>query len=332
MIRFYERPYPSANSILLTGHRPVLVDSGFGSDASSLFDWLGRQGTPAETLSLVVNTHAHCDHSGGNHAIQRRYGTTVAASAHEAALVNARDPDACQARWLQQPIEAYQVGRLLEGGDQIATGDSVWNVLATPGHTAGHLSLFCAEHGILLLGDAMHLADVGWLNPYREGADALDRAEASIELLASLPAGLAYSGHGPAITDLPRAFERARRRIRSWRDEPDRIAWHACKRLFAYALMLSNGASEPELGPMLLGCPWLQDHARQAFGVEPVAFVPMLLAESLRSDAVCWRDGRLLARAPSVPVRPGWPSSPARPQDWPPPVTRTSATSPQALR
>jgi hypothetical protein len=36
MIRFFERAYPSANSILLMGHRPVLVDTGFGSDAPEL--------------------------------------------------------------------------------------------------------------------------------------------------------------------------------------------------------------------------------------------------------------------------------------------------------
>ncbi|MBV8912066.1 MAG: MBL fold metallo-hydrolase, partial [Acetobacteraceae bacterium] len=85
MIRFFKRAYPSANSVLLTGHRPVLVDTGFGSDATELLAWLKRQGAPPEEVSLVVNTHSHCDHSGGNHAFQQRFGTTVAASASEAA-------------------------------------------------------------------------------------------------------------------------------------------------------------------------------------------------------------------------------------------------------
>jgi len=318
VIRLFERAYPSANSILLTGHRPVLVDTGFGSDAPKLFDWLEAQGAPADTVSLIVNTHSHCDHAGGNHEIQRQFGTIVAASPSEAAPVNAREPDACQARWLRQPIEAYQVGRTLEEGDQVATGDSVWTVLATPGHTAGHLSLHCREHGILVLGDAMHGADVGWLNPYREGVDSLERAEATVERLASLPAGSAYSGHGPAITNLHAAFERARRRLRSWREEPERIAWHACKRIFAYALMLNGGLAEPEIEPFLLACPWFRDHARYAFAVSPEAFVPMLLAEMLRADAAYWNGGKLVARAPYEPAPPGWPPSPGCPTRWPP--------------
>jgi hydroxyacylglutathione hydrolase len=315
MIRFFERAYPSANSILLMGHRPVLVDTGFGSDAPELLAWLEQQGVPAETLSLVVNTHSHCDHAGGNHALQSRFGITVAAAAHEAELVNAHAPDACQAHWLRQPIEAYTVGRMLEEGDQIATGDSVWTVLATPGHTAGHLSLHCPAEGALVLGDAVHDADVGWLNPYREGADSLDRAEATVERLAALGVQRAYSGHGPAISDPAAAFARARRRLRSWRADPHRVAWHACKRIFAYALMLNGGLREEEIEPFLLGCPWFHDHAT-TFGVTTRAFVPRLMAEMTRADAAYWADGKLVARAPYHPVAAGWPKGPACPARW----------------
>ena len=315
-VHFFERAYPSANSVLLTGHRPVLVDTGFGADAPELLAWLEGQGVPAGSLSLVVNTHSHCDHAGGNHALQSRFDLTVAAGALEAGPVNARSPDACQARWLRQPVEAYSVGRLLEQGDQVGTGDSVWTVLATPGHTAGHLSLHCAEQRALVLGDVLHQEDVGWLNPYREGSDSLDRAEATVELVAALRPRIAFSGHGPAITDPEAAFERARRRLRSWREEPERMAWHACKRIFAYALMLNGGLSEPEIEPFLLACPWFHDHAA-TFGVTPQAFVPMLLAEMKRADAAYWDDGKLVARAPSHAVPAGWPEGPVCPAKWP---------------
>ena len=316
MIQFFERGYPSANSILLLGHRPVLVDTGFGADAPELVAWLDRVGVPAASLSLIVNTHFHCDHAGGNHELQRRFDVSVAASAIEAEPVNARAPDACRSQWLNQPIEAYTVERTLEDGDQIATGSAIWLVLATPGHTRGHLSLYCPEVGVLVLGDAMHGADLGWLDPFNEGADCLDRAEATIERLAALPAVTGYSGHGPVITDLPAAFNRARSRLRSWREDPHRMAWHACKRIFAYALMLQDGLTEPELEPFLLACPWFQDHARLAFGVSAQRFVPMLLAEMQRADAAYWQGGKLLARAPYQPVPPGWPASPARPALW----------------
>ena len=316
-ISFFQRPYPSANVVLLHGSRPVLVDTGFGADAAALETWLLSLDIRLEALSLVVNTHSHCDHAGGNHALQARYGVPIAAQPDEAALVNGRDRDACRADWLRQPIESYQVSRLLRDGSQVGTGEIAWQVVATPGHTAGHISLYSAEHGILVLGDALHAADLGWLNPYKEGADSLDRAAETVERLAALPASRGYSGHGPAITDLPSAFERARRRLRSWREQPERIAWHACKRIFAHALMLTDGLEEAAVAPMLLDAPWFRDHA-QAFGMTAEAFAPRLLAEMVRGDAAHWRGGRLVATAAYQVPRLGWARAATTPVDWPP--------------
>ena len=312
MIRFFQRRYPSANSVLLTGPKPVLVDTGFGSDAAELLAWLDQQSTPA----LIVNTHFHSDHVGGNHALQRRFGTPIAASALEAALVDRRDPDACDAQWLHQPVEAYAVQRRLEAGDEIDTGAAVWTVLATPGHTEAHLSLYCATEAILVLGDAVHKADLGWLCPFRDPL-ALDRAAETIERLACLPARIGCSGHGPAIIDLPAAFARARRRIQTWRERPEQIAWHACKRIFAHALMLHDGLAENALAPALLACPWFRDHAMLAFGISPHDFLPLLVKEMLRADAAFWRDGKLTARADYRVPPPGWLASPGQPASWP---------------
>ncbi len=316
MIRFFQPLYPSANSVLLTGARPVLVDTGFGSDAPGLLAWLTQQGTPGSALHLLFNTHFHSDHVGGNHALQSRFGTTVAASAGEADRVNRRDPDACEAQWLAQPIQAYAVGRSLAEGDRLETGDAAWTVLETPGHTAGHLSLHCADAGILILGDAIHGADVGWLAPLRDGAAVVERAAETIERLSRLPARIGYSGHGPAITDLPAAFARARRRMQRWREAPEQIGWHACKRIFAHALMLHDGLAEAELEPVLLACPWFRDHAALLFGVAARDFVPMLVREMLRADAAFWADGKLTARADYRAPPPGWLTSPGEPARW----------------
>jgi len=315
-VSFFQRLYPSANVILLRGSRPVLVDTGFGADSVALLSWLESQ--DAAALSLVVNTHSHCDHSGGNHTLQALYGTPIAAQADEAAAVNRRDPDACRADWLRQPIEPYQVDHPLRDGDLVDTGEAAWQVVATPGHTAGHISLHSAEHGILVLGDALHGTDVGWLNLYREGRDSLERAAESVERLATLPARTGYSGHGPAITDLPAAFSRARQRLRSWREQPERIAWHACKRIFSHGLMLTDGLEESAISGILLDAPWFRDHAISAFNSTPEAFVPHLIAEMLRSGAADWQAGRLVATATHHVPAIGWAHAPTAPAAWPP--------------
>ena len=250
--------------------------------------------------------------------MQALYGTPIAAQAEEAAAVNRRDPDACRADWLRQPIEPYQVDDPLRDGDEVRTGEAVWRVVATPGHTAGHISLHSAEHGVLVLGDALHDADVGWLNLYREGRNSLERASESIERLATLPAHVGYSGHGPAITDLPAALSRARRRLRSWREHPERIAWHACKRIFSHGLMLTDGLEESAIPGTLLDAPWFHDHAVFAFDMTPEAFVPRLVSEMVRSGAASWRAGRLVATATHQVPATDWARAPTAPAAWPP--------------
>src|SRR5205807_1578835 len=108
-LQFFERPYPSANMVLIRGPRPVLVDTGFGSDLPATEGLLHAAGVAPADLHLLVNTHYHSDHVGGNHGLQGRYGLPVAAHPWEAGPINRRDPEACGAAWLDQPVEPYTV-------------------------------------------------------------------------------------------------------------------------------------------------------------------------------------------------------------------------------
>lgn len=315
-LTFFEREYPSANMVLIRGERPVLVDTGFGSDLPATERLLREAGAPPESLYLIVNTHYHCDHAGGNSGLQRRYNLPVAAHRWEAQLINHRDLEACSAEWLNQPIEPYEALPLSDG-DEIDAGAMVLRVLHTPGHTLGHISLYAPEEQVLICGDAVHTDDVAWINPFREGAGALERTLETLDHLSRLPVRWACSGHGPAIEDLKAAIDAARRRYQKWLEDPEKVSWHACKRIFTYALMLSNGLDEAEVSRYLLQCPWFQDYSRHGFRVQPEDFVEPLLAEMLRSEAAGWQGRRLIARAPHNPPPANWPSGPTRPKDWP---------------
>ena len=56
-VSFFQRPYPSANVVLLHGSRPVLVDTGFGADVPELLHWLETQSVAPSALCIIVNTH-----------------------------------------------------------------------------------------------------------------------------------------------------------------------------------------------------------------------------------------------------------------------------------
>ncbi len=308
---------PSANAVLVRGERPILVDPGFGADLPALEGWLRAAGVPPERLALVVNTHYHCDHVGGNHGLQARSGLPVAAHVWDAALINARDPDACLADWLDHPVEPYRVDLALADGDTIDAGGAVLQVLHTPGHTLGHTALYAREAGLLICGDAVQGDDVAWLNPLREGGGALHRAMLALDRLAGLGARLAWAGHGPPIHDPAATFDAARRRYERWLREPERAAWHGCKRIFVYALMLRGGLPAEAVASYLLGCPWFGDFSRHIFRVEPTDFVRPLVDELLRAGAAGYREGRLVPLVPYVQPPAHWASAPPRPRDWP---------------
>jgi glyoxylase-like metal-dependent hydrolase (beta-lactamase superfamily II) len=272
---------------------------------------------PPERLELVVNTHFHCDHVGGNFALQKGYQLPIAAHRIEAQLINRRDPAACDAAWLDQPVEPYHVDRALSEGDEIDAGEIVLEVLHTPGHSPGHLSLYVPDSRVLICGDAVHADDVAWLRPPRENESALEQSMASVERLNGLAVDWACSGHGAALEEPHVAFDAALRRYEGWLEDPKRLGWHACKRIFTYALMLHGGLADNEITGHLLERAWFRDYAESVFELEPEDFVQPLLAEMVRSRAARWRDGRLVSTMSHQSPAPNWLASVPSPMAWP---------------
>jgi hydroxyacylglutathione hydrolase len=315
VVLFFERTFPSANMVLIKDEFPVLVDTGFGSDWAETERLIREAGISPETL-LIVNTHYHSDHVGGNHQLQKKYGTKIAAHKWEADLINACHPEACCAEWLDQPVDQYRIDRRLSDGDEIHTGRRILQVVHTPGHTLGHISLYEPEERILICGDLFHENDIGWINIFREGVAAVQQSIESLDRLASLPIRHAFSGHGPALDNPLVAIDHARNRLEKWLHAPEKMAWHACKRIFAYTLMMYDGLSKDEIDTYLPSCGWFRDFARYSFQLQPDEFVPILLDEMLRSKAASWRGDDLIATTPYQPSTREWMERSSKPRVW----------------
>ncbi|MBM7599775.1 glyoxylase-like metal-dependent hydrolase (beta-lactamase superfamily II) [Virgibacillus halotolerans] len=315
-IIFFERKYPSANTILMKDQLPVLIDTGFGSDVKDTEQLINEAGVSPEALHLIVNTHYHSDHVGGNFHLQKKYGVTIAAHKWEADLINACDPEACSAEWLDQPVETYRVDTKLSDNDEIHTGNRVLKVLYTPGHTLGHISLYEPEEEILICGDLFHKSDIGWLNIFREGVSSIQRSLESLDRLAKLRIKQAYSGHGPQIDNPLVAIDAARERFEKWLKAPEKVSWHACKRIFSFTLMIKNGLAKEEIDNYLLNCGWFQDFARYAFQLQPEDFIQILVDEVIRSGAASWHNNYLIAAAPYHAPQEQWMNKNIKPKDW----------------
>lgn len=315
-IIFFEQAFPSANMVLIKDQLPILIDTGFGSDVKRTERLIQEAGVSPTELQLIVNTHYHTDHVGGNFHFQNNYDVKVAAHKWEAGLINAGDFEACCAEWLDQPVEPYRVDRMLSDNDKIDTGNRVLEVLHTPCHTLGHISLYDPEDQVLIAGDLFHRNDIGWLNIFREGVASIQRSMESLERLSKLPIQLAYSGHGPKIEDPQAAIDAAWHRFNKWLSTPEKVSWHACKRIFSFTLIIKNGLVEKQLENYLLQCGWFQDFALHAFRIQPKAFVQIFLDEMLRSGAAKWQEGCLVASAPYQAPDKEWMDQNIKPKDW----------------
>lgn len=96
------------------------------------------------TPDLILNTHHHPDHVGGNEHFQSRWSCRTLG------------PEADRAR-----IPGLQRG--LEDGDRIQVGERWARVLFTPGHTRGHIVYHFEEDGLLFCGDTLFALGCGRL-------------------------------------------------------------------------------------------------------------------------------------------------------------------------
>jgi len=294
-LEFRPRLFPSCNFAWLAGPRPVLVDSGFGSDLEATLGLL--PGEPA----LVFNTHWHSDHVGGNAALAERFRMPIAASSAEGSRVNDGDLESFGSDWLDQPVDPYRVDRLLEPGEWLETGAVSLRVVPAAGHSLGQVALFEERARVLIAGDALLAHDVPWINPFLDGAEALETAIATVERIGLLDARVAVAGHGEVIEDVGSCVKRSLDRLRLWRHDPARMAFHGSRRIFGFALMIHGGFARSELLPYLLARRWVQDFGPLA-GLAAEQFAERLVADLEGSGAARWKHDRLVSTVPHSKV------------------------------
>jgi len=97
----------------------------------------------------------------------------------------------------------------LTDGDLLRLGDFRFQVIHTPGHAPGHVSLFEPDCGLLLTGDAVGKV-VAWYSPSSGGAIGYLEG---LKRLAMLDARLILPSHGENIGKVREAIERTKAHI-----------------------------------------------------------------------------------------------------------------------
>jgi hydroxyacylglutathione hydrolase len=150
-----------AYSYILAGETITLIDTGVAGCENSIFDCLRSIDRDPDEISLIILTHSHPDHIGAAKAIRVATGCSVTAHPAERAWIEDVDQ---QNRERPVPGFSLLVGgsvRLdheLEDGMVIdPDGSETYEiqVIHTPGHSAGSISLLVQGERALFCGDAV---------------------------------------------------------------------------------------------------------------------------------------------------------------------------------
>jgi glyoxylase-like metal-dependent hydrolase (beta-lactamase superfamily II) len=174
--------------LIIGEKRALLFDSGMGiSDVRKVTTELTK-------LPIVVlNSHTHDDHVGGNWQFDTIYGMDTdftrnnAKGSREDAQAEITPDQICGSLPREFDAETYstrpwKITAYTHDGDHLDLGGRVIEVIATPGHTPDAISLLDRANGLLFTGDTYYPAPI-WL--FRPETD-LDAYAASIRKLAAL--------------------------------------------------------------------------------------------------------------------------------------------------
>ncbi|MCX4163938.1 MULTISPECIES: MBL fold metallo-hydrolase [Paraburkholderia] len=236
-IRVFERGWLSSNNVLLVDNAcAALVDTGYATHAPQTVA-LVREALGTRPLDLIVNTHLHSDHCGGNALLQATWPCRTEIPAQEADAVRNWDETRLTYRATGQTCERFTFTGTLSPGMQVTLGALEWTVLGAPGHDPHSLMLYCASERVLISADALWENGFGVIFPELNGDSGFAEQQAVLDLIATLDIDVVIPGHGAPFTDVQSALTRAWSRVAWLRADPARNAKNALKVLIVFKLL-----------------------------------------------------------------------------------------------
>jgi len=210
----------SANIFLIVEEEITIVDTGFRGSAKRIIRAIRNLSRSPEEISLIIITHNHLDHIGGLPGL--RSFTSAKVAMHRADLSYSRNGlpypgyfknlmkiPFVSVFWPMAYAKPNDVDIQLEGGEVLPPLGGL-EVIHTPGHTPGSISLFAPKRSLLIVGDTINSSHRDlWLTPKSISSD-VSQARESVKQLARLDFDILCCGHGKPIVGGASA------RLRGW--------------------------------------------------------------------------------------------------------------------
>ncbi len=192
----------------------ALIDTGMPWHARKILRAIQEAGFNLNDVKHILITHADVDHAGGLRVVQQATGARVIVHAIEAMFF--------KGKWRRLPNLRHPLGLLylpaylllsktvlriprLAPDMLVVDGEELDNglqVIHTPGHTPGHMSLYSRDAGVLFVGDVINHRGGHLSLPPAIFTPQMDIVKDSLRKIARLKdVQVACFGHGPVITE-----------------------------------------------------------------------------------------------------------------------------------
>lgn len=218
----------------------VLVDTGLQNSAKFILECADRLFGAESRPQAIILTHGHFDHVGSVNELSERWDVPVYAHKDEMPYLTGRKDypqgDPAVDEGLVAKLSPYFPHKSINLGHRVIAlpidgsvpGMEGWRWIHTPGHTEGHICLFCEDDRVLIPGDAFtatkqeSLLSVLTQDEKVKGPPAYlttdwKTAEESVKKLSGLKPSLALPSHGKPLSgdDLSKNLENLARNFES---------------------------------------------------------------------------------------------------------------------
>ncbi len=176
--------------LLSENNKALVIDPG--AEAEKIYDYLKENNLD---LKFIINTHGHFDHIGANGFLQEKSGAKILTHTKAADKLLSADKNLSM-KFLRKEIISPPADKVLEDGDQINFESVILQVLYTPGHSQGGISIHIVSEKVIFSGDAIFSNGIGRTDLQDSDTNQLKN---SIEkkLLSLDDDTEVYPGHGP---------------------------------------------------------------------------------------------------------------------------------------
>ncbi len=123
---YFVGTYQASSHLIDTGKGLILIDTGYSDTLYLVVRSIYELGYKLTDVKYIINTHWHCDHTGGTQQIAGLSGATT--------MIGRKD--------MGNAKQYFEPNMLINDGDTLTLGNTTIKFIDTPGHTEGTISLF----------------------------------------------------------------------------------------------------------------------------------------------------------------------------------------------